>query len=73
MSHRGIFIETHLSLSLEVTVTSLPTKGRLHGHFTSIHGGLLRLLFNLADKKTSNSFVALGEAFDESEVRFIFR
>ena len=38
-----------------------------------IHGEQLRLLFNLADKKTSNSFVALGEAFDESEVRFIFR
>ena len=34
-----------------------------------IHGELLRLLFNLADKKTSNYFVAIGEAFDvESEV-----
>ena len=34
-----------------------------------IHGELLRLLFNLADKKTSNSFEALGEAIDvESEV-----
>ena len=34
-----------------------------------IHGELLRLLFNLADKKTSNSFEALGEAFDvDSEV-----
>ena len=28
-----------------------------------IHGELLRLLFNLAYKKTSNYFVALGEAF----------
>ena len=27
-----------------------------------IHGELLRLLFNLADKKTSNSLAALGEA-----------
>ena len=34
-----------------------------------IHGELLRLLFNLADKKTSNSLAALGEAIDiESEV-----
>ena len=34
-----------------------------------IHGELLRLLFNLADKKTSNSLEALGEASDvESEV-----
>jgi len=34
-----------------------------------IHGELLRLLFNLADKKTSNSLEALGEAIDvESEV-----
>merc|ERR1712216_776374 len=34
-----------------------------------IHGELLRLLFNLADKKTSNSLAALGEALDvESEV-----
>jgi gamma-glutamylcyclotransferase (GGCT)/AIG2-like uncharacterized protein YtfP len=33
-----------------------------------IHGELLRLLFNLADKKTSNSLEALGEAIDvESE------
>ena len=27
-----------------------------------IHGELLRLLFNLADKKTSNSLAAMGEA-----------
>ena len=34
-----------------------------------IHGELLRLLFNLADKKTSSSLAALGEAIDvESEV-----
>ena len=34
-----------------------------------IHGELLRLLFNLADMKTSNSLAALGEAIDvESEV-----
>ena len=34
-----------------------------------IHGELLRLLFNLTDKKTSNSLEALGEAIDvESEV-----
>ena len=34
-----------------------------------IQGELLRLLFNLVDTKTSNSFEALGEAFDvESEV-----
>ena len=34
-----------------------------------IHRELLRLLFNLADTKTSNSFEALVEAFDvESEV-----
>ena len=29
-----------------------------------IHGELLRFLFTLADKKTSRSFEALGEAFD---------
>ena len=34
-----------------------------------IHGELLRLLFNLADKKTSNTLQALGESIDvESEV-----
>ena len=34
-----------------------------------IHGELLRLIFTLADKKTSRSFEAIGEAFDvESEV-----
>ena len=49
-------------------VPSLPNNlGRIH--LGRIHGELLRLLFNLADKKTSNSLAALGEAIDvESEV-----
>ena len=33
-----------------------------------IHGELLRLLFNLADKKTSNYFVALGEVHEAFDV-----
>ena len=44
----------------------LSASGRIQ---SLIHGELLRLLFTLADKKTTRSFEALGEAFDvESEV-----
>ena len=35
-----------------------------------IHGGLLRLLFNLADKKTSKSFEALGDALPKPKPIF---
>ena len=47
----------------------LPAIVSTSGRILHIHGELLRLLFNLADKKTSNSLEALGEAIDvESEV-----
>ena len=35
-----------------------------------IHGELLRLLFNLADKKTSKSFEALGDALPKPKPIF---
>ena len=55
-----------LSISRTMSPRGVVACDRLH---VWTHPRGVRLLFNLADKKTSNYFVALSEAFDvESEV-----